>query len=173
MSKRDELLDLAEISIRNGGFDAVSFRDLAAKANIKSASVHYHFPTKADLGVAVVDRYAQAVLDALGEADDPAEMPSDRLERLIAAYEGGFQHGPCLCMVMGAVLPLLPGQVRDRVQSFYDRLMKWVETALDATEGAPEKAALIVSALQGGMVLGSARNQRDLITRIKPLLSVA
>ena len=54
--KAEEILEVAERHMRAGGFDAVSFRDIAAEVGIKSASVHYHFPQKADLGAAVVQR---------------------------------------------------------------------------------------------------------------------
>jgi AcrR family transcriptional regulator len=52
------LLDAAEKRIRKCGYNAVSFRDLAVDADIKSASVHYHFPRKEDLGLALVQRYS-------------------------------------------------------------------------------------------------------------------
>ena len=68
-----EILDAAERAIRDRGYNAVSFRDLAAAVGVKSASVHHHFPTKADLGAAVARRYAERFLDALG---DPATWPS-------------------------------------------------------------------------------------------------
>ena len=56
------LLNAAERRVRRSGYNAVSFRDLADDVGIKSASVHYHFPQKADLGVALVERYARRVL---------------------------------------------------------------------------------------------------------------
>ena len=52
-SKREEILDAAEAMIRDAGFNAFSTRDVASAVGIKSASVHYYFPTKADMGVAV------------------------------------------------------------------------------------------------------------------------
>jgi TetR/AcrR family transcriptional repressor of nem operon len=54
---KDKILDAAEKRVRGAGFSAMSFRDLASDVGIKSASVHYHFPTKPDLGEALVDRY--------------------------------------------------------------------------------------------------------------------
>jgi TetR/AcrR family transcriptional repressor of nem operon len=52
------LMDLAEIRIRDAGYGGFSFRDLAADAGIKSASVHHHFPTKALMTAAVARRSA-------------------------------------------------------------------------------------------------------------------
>jgi TetR/AcrR family transcriptional regulator, transcriptional repressor for nem operon len=53
----DQLLDATERRMRAGGYHAVSFRDVAADVGIRSASVHHHFPQKADLGTALVRRY--------------------------------------------------------------------------------------------------------------------
>lgn len=66
MSKKEQLLDIAEGMIRLGGYNSVSFRTLAEMAGIKSASVHYHFPTKEDLGSALAERYTDKFLSALG-----------------------------------------------------------------------------------------------------------
>jgi len=48
--------------MRAGGFHACSFREIATDVGIKSASVHHHFPAKADLGAALVARYTARVL---------------------------------------------------------------------------------------------------------------
>ena len=66
-SKRDEILDVAEALIRTSGFNGFSTRDVADAVGIKAASVHYHFPTKADIGVAVTERYTDRFLEALGD----------------------------------------------------------------------------------------------------------
>ena len=50
MSKREALLKVAEDKVRKGGYNNFSFREIANEVGIKSASVHYHFKTKADLG---------------------------------------------------------------------------------------------------------------------------
>ncbi len=62
---REQLQDRAEHYIRQGGFGSFSFRDLAKDLNIKSASVHYHFPSKSDLGTAVAERYNRRFENAL------------------------------------------------------------------------------------------------------------
>ncbi len=57
MSKKEAILNAAENKARLGGYNNFSFRELANEVGIKSASVHYHFPTKADLGAELVKRY--------------------------------------------------------------------------------------------------------------------
>ena len=71
MSKKEALLKAAENKVRLGGYSNFSFRELANEVGIKSASVHYHFPTKADLGAELAHQYTDAFLLSLGE---PAEL---------------------------------------------------------------------------------------------------
>ena len=77
MSMHDRILEAAEARLRSDGYGAVSFRDLANDVGVKSASVHYHFPRKEDLGVAVVKAYTEKVFAALGMAMH-ARTPQDR-----------------------------------------------------------------------------------------------
>ena len=56
MDTQDLLLTEAERLVRTRGFDAMSFADLAVAADIRKASVHYHFPTKADLAAKLIAR---------------------------------------------------------------------------------------------------------------------
>ncbi|MGJ1362571.1 TetR/AcrR family transcriptional regulator [Sphingobacterium spiritivorum] len=55
MDTRSAILTLADKLIREKGFNAFSFSDIARQLNIRNASIHYHFPTKTALGVAVID----------------------------------------------------------------------------------------------------------------------
>ena len=168
---RTKILDLAELAIRRGGFDAASHRDLAGQIGIKSASVHYHYPTKSDLGVAVVERYKEKVLGALGEPNQKQVSVSDQLGRLVGVYQDAYETAPCLCAVLGAVSPGLPSAVRDSVNSYFEDLEGWIINALDGEKDAQTKARVIISALQGAMVLGAATNEKDPMADIGPFIS--
>ncbi len=169
-AKAIEILDAAERHMRSGGFDAVSFRDLANEVGIKSASVHYHFPQKGDLGEAVVRRYTERFLTTLGPADDPSEAVVDRIKRLCEAYKTAVVTDGlvCLCSVLGAESPKLPRAVADAVDAFFKRVLGWTETALQANPDAAStcslKASHIVASLQGAMILALVTKQPALFT---------
>ena len=158
-TRADQILDIAEKEMRKGGFDAVSFRDIASAIGIKSASVHYHFPTKGDLGRAVVLRYADRFMDAMGAPDDPAETPADRIARLAKGYMTAFQkdRSLCLCTGLGAVANHLPDDTAVQVGAFYIRLSKWIASALQTAPLPGDKPgltpAMVIATLQGAMVL--------------------
>lgn len=166
--KAHEILDAAERRVRRGGFKAASFRDVAADVGIKSASVHYHFPQKTDLGQAVVERYADRVLAALGAADNPAESPETRLQRLIGVYENGLKQDDavCLCAILGAAIKDLPDEVADTVRSFYRQLLGWTEQALEHGPTSAIQASRIISALQGAMILAITLDEPGHISNV-------
>lgn len=51
---RTDIVTIADELIRTKGYNAFSYTDISTKLNIKNASIHYHFPTKSDLGVEVI-----------------------------------------------------------------------------------------------------------------------
>src|SRR5262245_63327434 len=104
--KREEILDVSEAMIRDLGFNGFSTRDVADAVGIKAASVHYHFPTKADIGVAVTERYTDRFLEALG---DPARFERNA-RSAVTVFVDSFRRALvrdrklCLCAVLGADL---------------------------------------------------------------------
>lgn len=153
--RKDQILDFAERQMRMGGYDAVSFRDIAKAIGIKSASVHYYFPTKADLGRAVTQRYAKRFIESLG---DPCEgTVKARLARLANAYKAAFaaDGSACLCAVLGSTTAHLPTETSSEVRAFYDGLLAWSKEAFEDRPPALSPR-LIISMLQGAMVISLA-----------------
>ena len=52
------ILDIAERLVQVRGFNGFSYADIASELKISKASLHYHFAGKADLGEALIRRYA-------------------------------------------------------------------------------------------------------------------
>src|SRR5262245_19633759 len=80
-----KILDAAEEMVQTRGYNAVSFRDLAAAVGIKSASIHYYFQNKGDLGVALVKRYVERFAEARQKIDARGGSAGDRLNRYVKA----------------------------------------------------------------------------------------
>ena len=160
-STRDNILDAAEKRMRSGGYHAVSFRDLADDLGIKSASVHYHFRQKEDLGIALVERYADRFFAQVQMMTDSG-IP--KLEAFANAYRDAYSVGKttCLCGLLGAETRGLPHRVADAVRAFLDRNLDWLVAAVphDMPDEARRQAAVqILASLQGGMML--AVSQED------------
>src|SRR6187200_1323310 len=63
--KRDELLDCVERLLVSEGYAAVTYRAVAAKAEVTSGLVQYYFPTLDDLFIAAIRRRSEQNLQRL------------------------------------------------------------------------------------------------------------
>lgn len=164
----NRILDVAEKMARQGGYYAFSFRDIAAEIGIKSASIHYHFPTKEDLGEALVSRYTDRFLGALGRLDE--STPSELLVQYVAAYRQALieQDLMCLCGMFGAEIARLPDPVARRTREFFERNLVWLETVFRAagTPNPETRAADMIARMEGAMILARSMHDMDLFERI-------
>ena len=161
-NKKEALLKAAEDKVRLGGYDNFSFRELASEVGIKSASVHYHFPTKADLGAELAHQYTNSFLKALG---DPSSIKANG-GNPIGTYTGLFHNAlltdnkMCLCGLLGAQGDSLPDKVQVEVKRFFTQNLNWLKEAHTLNgEKNPEQAAIItISLLEGAMMISKALN---------------
>lgn len=57
MNTRDLILKVGTELLTEKGYNAFSYADISERVKIKKASIHYHFPTKTDLGIAIVESH--------------------------------------------------------------------------------------------------------------------
>ena len=89
----EQILDLAETLIQTRGYSAFSYQDISDALGIRKASIHYHFASKTDLGIAVVDRYVERFGAALvAIADDQSQSSMAMLDFYIEALSAIRQH---------------------------------------------------------------------------------
>lgn len=159
---REQILKAAEKRVRAGGFSEMSFRDVATDVGIKSASVHYHFPTKPDLGAALVEAYTQR-FGARLEAIDSSH-PTNALDAFIGLYADALvlDQSICLCAIMGAEAIGLPPGINDRTRAFFQMNLTWLQALFQRHTGntSPGLSATIVSALEGAIIVASASGDR-------------
>jgi TetR/AcrR family transcriptional repressor of nem operon len=165
---KDKILDAAEKRVRGAGFSAMSFRDLAGDVGIKSASVHYHFPTKPDLGEALVDRYTSQFKDQLDQIDTANLQTA--LDSYVALYSQALvlDESICLCAIMGAEAIGLPKNVNQKTKTFFKMNRTWLLDLFQrhGVQNAEDTSSLIVAALEGGMIVASTSDDRSLFDQI-------
>src|SRR5688572_6937724 len=94
----DRILDVAERLVQVHGFNGFSYADISTKVRIRKASLHYHFPTKAGLGTALIARYQAAFLQALEDIDGRGGDARVKLEEYARLYSSVLrQRRMCLC----------------------------------------------------------------------------
>lgn len=174
----EKLLDAAEDGIRLRGYHAVSFRELADELGIKSSSVHYYFRAKEDLGLALVQRYAERFFAALEAKAAAARTPAERVRAFAEVYREALVGSDriCLCGMLGAESCGLPPALSAAVAAFFQDNIAWLveNLAQDLTPGQRRRRAHhVVAALQGAMTLASSLGDhkvfdsavRDLLAR--------
>jgi len=166
----ESILDIAERMIRDGGYHSFSFRQIADELGIKSASIHYHYPSKEDLGLAVVTRYTEHFIFALG---DPSKNKHP-VKLYVDAFHGAFQGScnPCLCGVMAGEVGKLAAPIRDTLQAFSEQNIRWLKEALKverpdwSTLKRDSIASLIFSALEGAITFAGVTGQETYLKKV-------
>jgi TetR/AcrR family transcriptional regulator, transcriptional repressor for nem operon len=161
---REAILEAAKRAAQAHGYSGLNFRELAAEVGIKGASIHYHFPTKADLGAAVAKRYwedSAAVLEALwAESSDPVRWLRQYPDTFRKSLENGNRI--CLCSFMSAEYDDLPEPVKKEVLAFADVNVAWLTKVLSAAtemnaEESEQRARAIFAAVSGAQLMARSR----------------
>ena len=179
------ILDIALTLIQTRGFSAISYQDIARQLGIKKASIHYHFPAKSDLGVAVVSRYAEELTELIVQAQEKGENSWQLLETYLRPIRefGKSDDRICLCGALAGEFLALPTPVQEQVSIFFESQQQWLSNLLRTGhrlgefefEGtAKNEARLVFSALQGALLvkrsLGDSRQLEDVISNLKKRL---
>ncbi len=171
LDTRTALLDVAENVARRRGFDGFSYADLADAVGIRKASIHYHFPTKADLSIALVERYKETFFAQLAEISAHETSAVGRFDELISLYRRALSEGEtvCLCVSFSPHAEVMTPEVRAELTAFREGVTAWIAEVLALGRadgslrfaGTPEAAAPGILALLEGAQL-AARAQGDL-----------
>lgn len=165
---RDRIVQAAERRVRASGFAEMSFRDVATDVGVKSASVHYHFPTKADLGVAIVANYTKRFSQALDGID--TSDPMTAFDAYAALYDVALvvDEAVCLCAIMGAESIGLPQTVNDQTRAFFQMNLSWLEGLFQRHTGTAQAslARLVVTALEGAIIVASNAQDRSVLADV-------
>lgn len=164
---KTKLLDAAQLLVQTRGHNGYSYRDLAKQVGIRTASIHYHFPTKADLAVALVRRYREAFADCIAKIAIEKTTLADRLDSVAALFASNLTSNGRICVAcaLAGEYSTLPKEVKSEL----NRLIAESEGAIarflteGRTRGEIPKTAnpsalarLWYSALQGALVMARA-----------------
>jgi TetR/AcrR family transcriptional regulator, transcriptional repressor for nem operon len=123
----------------------------------------HHFPGKAELGEALIGRYAARFADALEQIDAGGGTAPAKL----AAYAGIYadvlrDRRMCLCGMLAADYDTLPQPMRDSVLRFFDDNEAWLKDVVDQGQkegslhldgSAREAARALVGGLEGALLI--------------------
>ncbi|WP_158514351.1 TetR/AcrR family transcriptional regulator [Nioella sediminis] len=169
------LLTHAEALARSRGIDAFSYADLAAATGIRKASVHYHFATKADLTLALIEDYAARVADRLNQIEAQSAAASGALRDFLQLYHDALGTGDslCLCVAFSAATDSLPEASVTRVEAFRNDVTAWLNAQFDrarqdgsvrALSDPAQEAAALFALVEGAQLVARAARNPDRFT---------
>lgn len=136
MTKRDEILQTADQLMMEKGYNAFSFYDIAEKVGIKTASIHYHFPAKKDLGIAIISQHKEDLTKVFERYVE--RSPIDKLELFFKIYTRVKEnHHVCIMGSLASDVNTISDDMRDTLQDFCRFFLDWLSNALE--EGRDKK----------------------------------
>src|SRR6185295_7691009 len=175
------ILDIAERLVQTRGYNGFSYADISSELRIKNASVHYHFPSKTDLGKRLVSRYRENFMAALEGLERETGDARRRLRRYVGLWTRVLRERDrmCLCGMMAADIAILPKSVRDEIKRFFDENEAWLVRVIGEGRkakslrlaGTPEvEARLLTMGLEGAMLVarsyGEPRRFEEIANRL-------
>ncbi len=162
-----EILDLAENLLRDRGFNAFSYANISSALKIKNAAIHYYFPSKADLGIAVIKRARERFANWTQDQRISSKTPTEKLESFFRRYLNYLEAGQQICLggALETDFKTLPSTMQVETQKIASDILAWIEEVL--VEGqekriftfpgkAKDQAILILSSLQGALQMTRA-----------------
>jgi TetR/AcrR family transcriptional repressor of nem operon len=181
-SMAQRILDVAEQLAQTRGFNGFSYADVAEKLLVTKASLHYHFPSKADLGRELIQRYHLVFGEALGAIDRQAQDAHEKLRRYAGLYDSVMRNNRmCLCGMLAAEFATLPDAMQEELRRFFDANEVWLAAVLEdgrhagvlAFRGpAKQRARSVLGALEGAMLVACAyRDSRRFQSTARQILA--
>jgi TetR/AcrR family transcriptional regulator, transcriptional repressor for nem operon len=161
---KEKILDIAVSLLKTSGFNAFSYQHISSALGVKNAAIHYHYPSKDDLGRAVIERERERFRAWKRVTDSQVSDYGQKLEQFIDIYTHNLENNQQLCMVgtSGAVYFTLPPAMQAEVRLLVAEIHTWLSDTLQAGRergvfafpgAAADKAYVITSSLAGALQL--------------------
>lgn len=180
MDTREHILDIAQRLVQQRGFNGFSYADIAEEVGIRKASLHHHFPSKADLGVALVDVYSAQFDSELLRIEKAFPSALARLNAYAGIYRASLEaQRICMCGMLGTETLTLDAAMLPKLKRFFVRNTEWLaqvlaegksqgELALDGA--AADHARVMLATLQGASLVCRSTGDLDTFDRTTALL---
>jgi TetR/AcrR family transcriptional repressor of nem operon len=174
----EKILDIAQSLVIAGGYNGFSYADISEAVGIRKASIHHHFPTKAELMQVLVDRYTQRARAGLKAIGAHVPDPAGQLRAYLAYWEKCILDASqpfCVCAMLAGEMQMLPAPVALLVQAHFENLAAWLASVLKAGADAgllrldktpEEEADMLMACVHGAMLSARALGNPGLFAAI-------
>ena len=172
MSTKSEILKIGDQLIRAKGINAFSFADISKILGIKNASIHYYFPTKADLVNSILDEHHSRLQAMIGHTSTVA--PEQKLHIFLSIYDPLNEEGNiCIVGALASAMNTVSDPTAAHLKDFAATTINWVTDILEegtATGAfkfaAPPrtKALMIITNMIASLQLARVTGKQDFET---------
>lgn len=179
----EEILRCTRPLILSGGYDGFSYADISNVVGIRKASIHHHFPTKAQLVRVLVEQYRREAADGLRQVGQVIADPAERLRAYTGYWQNCIASGSepfCVCALLASQMPALPEEVAAEVRAHFRTLVAWLASVFqEAIEQGSLKMAhdpdieaeVFVATVHGAMLSSRAHGNPEVFEMIvSPLI---
>lgn len=171
LDTRTKLMNEAGFLLRTRGYAAFSYADLAESVGVRKASIHHHFATKEDLGLALVVEYQNRFLGDVEKIEKEHQAATARLRAYAALFLASMENNQLpFCCAMAAERAALPEAMRIKVLAFFESQIQWLASV--ASQGLSSKefrggkpardiALTLMGTLEGGCIMGWALQDKS------------
>jgi len=161
---REQIMDRAAQLLMSRGYNGFSYRDIASHLGVKNAAVHYHFPAKTDLALALIDEYRRVLRKGTAEFMAYGGSALQQLEGFFTFTAQQCQSGRCICPfgAFSVDYAELPEALQKATHSFMEETIRWLTRVMETGRASGEfgfegdaraKALVVLSSLQGARQL--------------------
>ncbi|MDT2021909.1 TetR/AcrR family transcriptional regulator [Methylocella sp. CPCC 101449] len=130
----DDILRCARSLTIAGGYNGFSYADISQVVGIRKASIHHHFPSKAELVRTLVVRYREEAEVGIAELERHHPDPVDQLRAYTGFWRDCIADGTvtfCVCALLASEIPALPPEIALEVRAYFRALSAWLTSVME------------------------------------------
>ncbi|MCI0921546.1 TetR/AcrR family transcriptional regulator [Sphingobacterium rhinopitheci] len=169
MNTRDKIVLRGDNLIRRVGYNAFSFGDISKELSIKNASIHYYFPTKSALVMAIIQKHTLLLEKFKGYVRN--DEPLEKINKFLTVYKMARFGGRI--SILGALANDFLNfdfDVQTELKILTDNTVNWLtDTLIEGQKTgvfhfnipAKNKALILITNILGGEQLSRITYQSD------------
>lgn len=175
-SSRDAFIDTTGLLLRRQGYSSTGLNEIVARSGAPKGSLYFHFPGgKEELAVAAMARAGEQLGAAITAILGSSEVLGEALGGLVDALASGLEASRYRdgCPIATVTLEAAGGSepVRDTAAMVFDTWLAALQERLVRSGLAPaaarRRALLVLSAIEGALILARAQHDRGPLTAVR------
>lgn len=184
---RNDILEVADRLLIERGFSSFSYKHIAVELGMRNAAIHYHFPAKSDLGIALVQRHRQRFSTWSAARENEATTAIERIKAFIEVRMSARADAePVLApeSIVSADYEILPEGMQQEARALMQDMINWLSDTLSLGQeqgefelSAPHEdlALMFAAAMHGAPQMAQANsgyNAPRMVTTLLELIGV-